>query len=135
MRLGVDLAIGTQVAIEDGEYTGEILFYAYGEGKADAMRSLAEERGYDLSASYAYSDSHTDLPMLELVGHPVAVNPDTELRRLAAEREWPIRDFAKPVAMREQQTKRQAVAAGAGVALAGVALGITWYARRRGSRA
>ena len=134
-RLGVDLAIGTQVAIEDGEYTGEILFYAYGEGKADAMRSLAEERGYDLSASYAYSDSHTDLPMLELVGHPVAVNPDTELRKVAVERDWPVRDFAKPVAMREQQTKRQAVAAGAGVALAGVALGLTWYARRRGSRA
>jgi HAD superfamily hydrolase (TIGR01490 family) len=134
-RLGVDLAIGTQVAIEDGEYTGEILFYAYGEGKADAMRSLAEERGYDLSESYAYSDSHTDLPMLELVGHPVAVNPDTELRRIAGERDWPVRDFAKPVAMREQTTKRQAVAAGAGVALAGVALGITWYARRRGSRA
>jgi hypothetical protein len=73
--------------------------------------------------------------MLELVGHPVAVNPDTELRRIAGERDWPVRDFAKPVAMREQTTKRQAVAAGAGVALAGVALGITWYARRRGSRA
>ena len=61
-RLGVDLAIGTQVAIEDGEYTGEILFYAYGEGKAEAMRTLAEERGYDLAESYSYSDSHTDLP-------------------------------------------------------------------------
>ena len=134
-RLGVDLAIGTQVAIEDGEYTGEILFYAYGEGKADAMRSLAEERGYDLDESYAYSDSHTDLPMLELVGHPVAVNPDTELRKIAVEREWPVRDFRKPVAMREQQAKRSAIAAGAGVALASVALGITWYARRRGSRA
>ena len=134
-RLGVDLAIGTQVAIEDGEYTGEILFYAYGEGKADAMRSLAEERGYDLAESYAYSDSHTDLPMLDLVGHPVAVNPDTELRRIAVERDWPIRDFRKPVAMREQQAKRSAIAAGAGVAIASVALGLTWYARRRGSRA
>ena len=134
-RLGVDLAIGTQVAIEDGEYTGEILFYAYGEGKAEAMRSLAEERGYDLGQSYAYSDSHTDLPMLEAVGHPVAVNPDTELRKVAVDRDWPIRDFRKPVAMREQQAKRSAIAAGAGVALASVALGITWYARRRGSRA
>ena len=75
-RLGVDRAIGTQVAIEDGKYTGEILFYAYGEGKADAMRALAEENGYDLAECYSYSDSATDLPMLEIVGHPVGVNPD-----------------------------------------------------------
>jgi HAD superfamily hydrolase (TIGR01490 family) len=134
-RLGVDLAIGTQVAIEDGQYTGEILFYAYGPNKAEAMRTLAEERGYDLDESYAYSDSHTDLPMLEVVGHPVAVNPDTELRRIAVEREWPIVDFDKPIAMREQATRRQAVAAGSAVALGAVALGITWYARRRGMRA
>ena len=133
-RLGVDLAIGTQVAIEDGVYTGEIVFYAYGEGKAEAMRTLAAERGYDLEASYAYSDSQTDLPMLEAVGHPFAVNPDADLRCVAVEREWPILDFAKPVAMREQTTRRQAVAAGAGVALAGVALGLTWYARRRSTR-
>ena len=133
-RLGVDLAIGTQVAIADGVYTGEIVFYAYGEGKAEAMRTLAAERGYDLEASYAYSDSQTDLPMLEAVGHPFAVNPDADLRRVAVEREWPILDFAKPVAMREQTTRRQAVAAGAGVALAGVALGLTWYARRRSTR-
>jgi hypothetical protein len=63
------------------------------------------------------------------------VNPDTELRRIAVEREWPILDFAKPVAMREQATKRQAVAAGAGVAIGAVALGLTWYARRRVARA
>ena len=54
-RLGADLAIGTQVGIEDGKYTGEILFYAYGPGKAEAMRSLAAERGYDLTECYAYS--------------------------------------------------------------------------------
>jgi len=134
-RLGVDLAIGTQVAIEEGQYTGEILFYAYGPNKAEAMKTLADERGYDLAESYAYSDSHTDLPMLEVVGHPVAVNPDAELRKIAGENEWPILDFAKPVAMREQATKRQAVAAGSAVALGAVALGITWYARRRGMRA
>ena len=131
-RLGVDLAIGTQVAIEDGTYTGEILFYAYGEGKAEAMRSLAEERGYDLAECFAYSDSQTDLPMLDVVGFPVAVNPDTELRRIATERDWPIVDFRKPVAMREQAQRRSAVAAGAGMAIGAVALGITWYARRRG---
>jgi HAD superfamily hydrolase (TIGR01490 family) len=130
-RLGADLAIGTQVAIENGRYTGEIVFYAYGETKAQAMRELAAERGYDLSRSYAYSDSFTDLPMLAAVGYPTAVNPDSELRKAALERGWPIRDFAKPVALRVRQAKRTAVAAGAGVALAGVALGITWYARRR----
>ena len=134
-RLGADLAIGTQVAIEDGKYTGEILFYAYGPGKAEAMRSLAAERGYDLTQCYAYSDSFTDVPMLEAVGHPVAVNPDTELRKLAVENDWPIRDFAKPVAMKSRIDKKQAAAAGAGVALGAVALGIAWYARRRSLRA
>jgi len=134
-RLGADLAIGTQVAIEDGFYTGEILFYAYGEGKAEAIRTLAAEHGYDLAASYAYSDSHTDLPMLEVVGNPVAVNPDAALRTAAVERGWPIMDFAKPVAMRRSVDTRQAVAAGASVALGAVALGLTWYARRRGLRA
>jgi HAD superfamily hydrolase (TIGR01490 family) len=134
-RLGVDLAIGTQVAIEDGLYTGDILFYAYGEGKAEAMRGLADERGYDLAESFAYSDSFTDLPMLEVVGHPFAVNPDAELRKVASERDWPTINFRKPVAMREQATKRQAMAAGGAVALGAVALGLTWYARRRGMRA
>ena len=134
-RLGADLAIGTQVAVEDGFYTGEILFYAYGEGKAEAMRTLARDRGYDLSASYAYSDSHTDLPMLEIVGHPVAVNPDSELRKVAIDRHWPIMDFAKPISMQPRLDKKQAVAAGGVVALSAVALGITWYARRRLSRA
>ncbi len=139
-RLGVDRAIGTQVEIVDGKYTGEILFYAYGEGKADAMRALAAENGYDLADSFAYTDSATDLPMLELVGHPVCVNPDAPLRRIALERSWPIVDFARPVAMpsvRQRLTdintpdnRRTALRVGA----ATVALGIAWYAsRRRGS--
>ena len=134
-RLGADLAIGTQVAIEDGRYTGEILFYAYGEGKAEAMRSLAAERGYDLAECYAYTDSHTDLPMLEAVGFPTAVNPDAELRAVAVEREWPLIDFARPVAMRRTIEPKQAAAAGAGVAIGAVALGIAWYAARRALRA
>ncbi len=134
-RLGADLAIGTQVAIEAGRYTGEIVFYAYGEGKAEAMRSLADERGYLLGDCYAYSDSATDLPMLEAVGHPVAVNPDAALRTIAGERGWPTVDFRRPVAMRPILEKRQAMAAGAGVALGAVALGLTWYARRRALRA
>ena len=139
-RLGVDRAIGTQVEIVDGRYTGEILFYAYGDGKAEAMRALAAENGYDLADCYAYTDSMTDLPMLEIVGHPVCVNPDAALRRTAVERGWPVVDFARPVAMptvRQRITavntpdnRRNALVAGA----ATVALGLAWYAgRRRGT--
>jgi HAD superfamily hydrolase (TIGR01490 family) len=134
-RLGADITIGTQVAVEDGCYTGEILFYAYGPGKAEAMLALAAEHDFDLDDCYAYTDSQTDLPMLELVGHPVAVNPDAELRRIALERQWPIRDFAKPVGMRRHLAPRQAAAAGAGVAIGAVALGVAWYAMRRAARA
>jgi HAD superfamily hydrolase (TIGR01490 family) len=133
-RLGADLAIGTQLVVEDGRYTGEILFYAYGEGKADAMRDLASERGYDLARCYAYTDSATDLPMLEAVGHPTAVNPDSELRRVAIERDWPLLDFARPVSMRHRLAieRKQAVAAGAAAAaVSAVALGLAWYARHR----
>ena len=133
-RLGVDKAIGTQMVIEDGKYTGEILFYAYGPGKADAMRQLAEDEGYDLSASYAYSDSYTDLPMLEVVGHPFAVNPDEQLRRVARERGWPVLEFAKPVSMQRSVSKEQKTAAGAAGAAAAVALGLAWYARYRRGR-
>jgi len=139
-RLGVDRAIGTQVEIVDGKYTGEILFYAYGDGKADAMRELAAENGYVLADCYAYSDSMTDLPMLEVVGHPVCVNPDAPLRKIAVERGWPVLDFARPVAMPTMRqrvsdlntadNRRTALQIGA----ATVALGIAWYAaRRRGS--
>lgn len=133
-RLDVDLAIGTQMAVEDGRYTGEILFYAYGEGKAEAMRRLAEERGYDLAQSYAYTDSHTDLPMLEAVGHPVATNPEKELEAVAVERGWPVLRFAKPVAMQtalERPESRRAAALSIGGA---VALGLAWYAGRRSGR-
>ena len=84
--LGVDRVVATRMVIVDGRYTGEIDFYAYGENKAAAMRELAAESGYDLADCYAYSDSITDLPMLEAVGHPTAVNPDRALRREAAER-------------------------------------------------
>ncbi|MEX1210253.1 MAG: HAD-IB family hydrolase [Candidatus Nanopelagicales bacterium] len=133
-RLGVDIAVGSQLGIEDGRYTGEILFYAYGEGKAQAMRELAAERGYDLTASYAYTDSITDLPMLNLVGYPTAVNPDDDLRRIAAERDWPVLDFARPVSLRTRlpiEKRQAAVAAGAAAAVSAVALGIAWYARHR----
>jgi HAD superfamily hydrolase (TIGR01490 family) len=98
--LGVDAVIATRLSTEAGRYTGEIDFYAYAENKAVAMRDLADRRGYDLSESYAYSDSITDVHMLEVVGHPHAVNPDKELRRVARDNGWPILVFDRPVALK-----------------------------------
>lgn len=65
------------------------------------MRELAERENYDLAASYAYSDSATDIPMLEAVGHPFAVNPDKQLRAKAEELGWPILEFKRPVSLKE----------------------------------
>jgi HAD superfamily hydrolase (TIGR01490 family) len=98
--LGVDAVIATRLAIEDGRYTGDIEYYAYGENKARAIEELAELRGYDLARSFAYSDSITDVHMLEVVGHPHAVNPDKELRRVAKDRGWPVLVFDRPVELR-----------------------------------
>jgi HAD superfamily hydrolase (TIGR01490 family) len=97
--LGADRVVATRLAEEDGKYTGEIDYYAYAEEKATAIRELAVTRGYDLARSYGYSDSITDLPMLEAVGHPHVVNPDKELRKIAGERGWPVLVFVKPVAL------------------------------------
>jgi len=112
--LGVDAVIATRLAVVDGRYTGEIDFYAYAENKATAIQDLAAHRGYDLARSYAYSDSITDVHMLEVVGHPHAVNPDKDLRRVAREHGWPILVFDKPVALRSRlrlPPARQTVAA------------------------
>lgn len=95
--LGVDRVIASRMAVHEGRWTGVVSYYAYGPTKADAVRDLAAQEGYDLSASYAYSDSVTDLPMLCAVGHPVVVNPDRALRREAAARNWPVRSFERPV--------------------------------------
>ncbi len=91
--LGFDGALGTICEVEDGVYTGRSVRSLHGEHKAAAVRELAGDRGYDLARSTAYSDSHTDLPFLEVVGNPVAVNPDRELRRVAAARGWPVLKF------------------------------------------
>ncbi|MFL5964728.1 MAG: HAD family hydrolase [Gaiellaceae bacterium] len=92
--LGFDGAIGSTCEIVDGIYTGRSLRAAHGAGKAAAVRELAAAEGLDLVGSTAYSDSYTDVPFLETVGQPVAANPDRKLRRIAAERGWPVVDFA-----------------------------------------
>jgi HAD superfamily hydrolase (TIGR01490 family) len=94
--LGMTGAIGTEGEIVDGRFTGRLGGpFIYGPGKAEAIEKLASDRGYDLALSYAYSDSISDLPMMELVGHPVAVNPDSELTAIARERGWPVVIFAR----------------------------------------
>jgi HAD superfamily hydrolase (TIGR01490 family) len=93
--LGFDGAVGSTCEIVDGVYTGKSLRGVHGEGKVEALRELAAEHDLDLAASTAYSDSHTDIPFLEAVGHPVAANPDKRLRRIARERGWPVLEFAQ----------------------------------------
>jgi HAD superfamily hydrolase (TIGR01490 family) len=91
--LGVDSVIATRMQVAGGRYTGEVEFYAYGEAKAARVRELSAERGYRLADCYAYSDSATDLPLLQVVGHPRAVNPDRSLRRIAVRCGWPVLEF------------------------------------------
>ncbi|GEP33450.1 morphological differentiation-associated protein [Nocardioides szechwanensis] len=131
--LGADRVIASQLEIVDGRYSGEIDYYAYGPEKAVAMRRLAGELGYDLAQCYGYSDSVTDVPMLEAVGFPHAVNPDRELRKIAAANGWPVLVFTKPVALRSRLRlppvkPTLAVLAVGGVATAG---GLWWAQARR----
>jgi phosphoserine phosphatase len=91
-----DGGIGMRSEVRDGVYTGRAAGpFTYREGKAVAIRELAEREGIDLSESYAYSDSESDLPMMRIVGHPVAVNPDAALRAEALEQGWQIMHFDK----------------------------------------
>jgi HAD superfamily hydrolase (TIGR01490 family) len=119
-------AIGTKGKVVAGHYTGELDGpFVYGGGKVEAIEKMAADHGYDLERSYAYSDSISDLPMMEAVGHPVAVNPDSELDAISHERGWPVVIFAR-------KTKR-AIAAGA-LSTVGAAGVIAAYAlgRRHG---
>jgi HAD superfamily hydrolase (TIGR01490 family) len=93
--LGFDGALGTICEVRDGRYTGRAVRALHAEAKAECVRELAGREGLDLAVCTAYSDSHTDLPFLEAVGRPVAVNPDRELRRTAADRGWPVLEFSR----------------------------------------
>lgn len=96
--LGITGAISSRSKIDEfGKFTGEMEFFAQGPNKAVAMQELAEQRGIDLEESFAYSDSETDVPMLQAVGHAFAVNPDRQLTKVAHDNDWPILSFSHPV--------------------------------------
>lgn len=131
--LGATHVIATRLVEQDGVYTGEIAFYAYGENKATAMQDIADEMGYDLEKSYAYSDSETDAPMLSAVGHPFAVNPDKTLRRIAEEEGWPVLNFSHPVPLHRRLglgTPAGKVAVAALLIGSVVAIGASIWSRR-----
>jgi HAD superfamily hydrolase (TIGR01490 family) len=122
--LTFDGAVGSVSEVVDGHYTGRAGGpFTYREGKAQAIRELADREGIDLDASWAYTDSESDLPMLRLVGHPVAVNPDTELGRIARAEGWEVLRF-------ERLGRRLRVAGAATVAAALGGLGSVVLSRR-----
>lgn len=136
--LGADHVIATELVVADGKYSGEVARYVYGPEKAAAITDLARSQRYDLTASYGYSDSETDAPMLTVVGHAFAVNPDKGLRRIAEEQGWPILGFTRSVSLHRRlglDDRVAVVAAGiAAAALAGMALALFVRRRPRHSR-
>ncbi len=98
-HLGIDHVLGTRLEEKEGRLTGAVVKpVCFEEGKIHWLSQLVEEQQVDLARSYFYSDSITDVPVLELVGHPVVVNPDPRLYREAARRQWPVRLFEPPTA-------------------------------------
>lgn len=96
-HLGVKHIMHTHLEVRDGRFTGRVVKpICFGEGKIYWVQQLIEREGIDLAKSYFYSDSITDLPLLELVGHPQVVNPDPLLNREARRRHWPVRFFSEP---------------------------------------
>jgi HAD superfamily hydrolase (TIGR01490 family) len=93
-ELGLDGGLGSTAEVEDGRYTGRLVRRLDGTAKAQAIAELAAAEGIDLEESTAYSDSASDVPFLEAVGHSVAVNPDRRLRAIAAERGWQVLRFS-----------------------------------------
>lgn len=135
-ELGVNQTVSTTLETIDGRYTGEVLFYCKGAAKQQAILSLADQHGYDLQSSYAYSDAATDIPMLDIVGHPVAVNPDRALKKVALERGWDILSFKNPEPLFQMpSTREMGIGTGVVAGIAAVTAGGIWWARRarRGS--
>lgn len=127
--LGMTGGIGTRGTVVEGHYTDQIDGpFVHGEGKATAVRAVIESRNYQPEACYAYSDSVSDLPMLELVGHPVAVNPDSALESIARARGWPIVVFAR-------RTKLAVAWSAGSVSVAGVTAAAYLLGRRHGRSA
>jgi HAD superfamily hydrolase (TIGR01490 family) len=134
--LGVDEVIATRAELDgQGRYTGRTELYCYGPEKVVAMTAVAERDGIDLAASYGYSDSATDKPMLEAVGHAIAVNPDRELLRAAKNQGWEVRRFTRRVPLRERvpmpAPRHAALGGGAVVAAIGAAAAARWLWDRR----
>lgn len=134
--LGATHSAATRMATSDGRYTGEVEFYCSAENKATAARELADKYSYDLSACHAYTDSITDLPLLEAVGHPTVVNPDRGLRKEAVQRGWPTLTFEHPVSLRARfPTPSRTAMAAAGVSVGAVAAaGAAWWGLRHWRR-
>ncbi|WP_062390138.1 HAD family hydrolase [Demequina iriomotensis] len=128
--LGADAVVASRMEVADGRFTGEISFYAYGPAKEEAIRTLAQERDYDLATSYAYSDSITDAPMLDAVGHGFAVNPDRTMRRAARRHGWGMLVFRRPVGLRSHSRARPAVVLGVALAVGLTIWGLSLSARR-----
>lgn len=127
--LGMTGGIGTRSQIVDGVYTGELAGpFCYGPGKVEAIEELARWESYDLAQCFAYSDSVSDLPMMEAVGRPVAVNPDPKLERHAEEHGWPIVVFSRRTKSVIRRST-QAVSA-IGLAAGGFAGGVRWARTR-----
>ena len=92
-RLELDGAMGTRAEIRDGRFTGQVDSFLHGQTKADAVRGYAAAHDIDLSCSSAYTDSRSDMQLLEVVGHAYAVNPDRTLAKTARVRGWPVVRF------------------------------------------
>ena len=132
--LDVDGFLATRSSVDDaGRYTGTTDLYCYGPAKAVAMIELARQQGIDLDASFGYSDSATDIPMLECVGHAVAVNPDRELLRAARDHGWEVRLFTRRVRLRDRVPTPPPgpTTAVGGIVAAAVGGGAVWWWLRR----
>jgi HAD superfamily hydrolase (TIGR01490 family) len=95
-KLGLTGALGTRAETKDGKYTGNLIGnLLHGKEKARAVLELVNSRNIDMKDCFAYSDSHNDLPLLETVGHPNAINPDAKLRIISFSSGWPVHDFRR----------------------------------------